>query len=117
MRRVPHFGLYKNIAHMARRKTSTNKDIDNKLKCNVEQRTPVTCISNRNISYHALNTSSHEEEKSPIKWSWMHELLAKLGTCGWMDGCALRFMGEPSLWYIHWPLLPPPSHKAALWAE
>ena len=34
-----------------------------------------------------------------------------------MDGCALRSMGEPSLRFIHRPLLPPPSREAALWAE
>ena len=36
---------------------------------------------------------------------------------GWMDGCTLRSVGEPFLRNINWPLLPPLSHQAALWAE
>ena len=38
---------------------------------------------------------------------------------GWMDGWMRTSVRgfNPSLRNIHWPLLPPPSHLAALWAE
>ena len=38
---------------------------------------------------------------------------------GWMDGWMRTSVRgfNPSLRNIHWPLLPPPSHQAALWAE
>ena len=71
MRRVPHFGPYKNIAHMARRKTSTNKDKTlttngAKLKCNMEQRTPVSQISHIR-TLHTWRAGKHQPTQDKTK--------------------------------------------------
>ena len=84
------------------------------------------------ICHFNLSLDSMEPFSHPIKpfWNWTITDHVKLSLgaqrvetkwqlknfetaeCGWMDGCALWSMGEPSLRNIHWPLLPPlKQHK------
>ena len=50
-------------------------------------------------------------------WSVDHIIIVTVSF--WMDGWMRTLVRgfNPSLRNIHWPLFPPPSHLAALWAE